>query len=146
MRARTRFINKYLDRITADTLAAYNDMAFKAERFTGREGYLSLIEPSSSKLDTVRVQGGRISNDEKIINAISARDEEEDALEYLSWVDSALDYLETADADAAWIVRTYFIDGDKDISKVQRYFNVERSAAYDKVRQALKRISRLLYW
>lgn len=140
------FINKYLDRITADTLSAYNDMNYKAERTTGRERYYSLMEPSGPKPDAVRVQGGQSSYDDKIINAISARDDEVIAHEFISWVDSALDYLESSDAEAAWIVWHYYIDGDKDISKVQKRFNIEKSAAYDKVKQALRRMSRLLYW
>ena len=140
------FINKYLDRITADTLAAYNDMVFKAERTTGRERYLTLLDAGAPKTDAVRVQGGQSQYDQKIIDAISARDDEVIATEVVSWVDSALDYLEKQDKDMAWIIRQYFIEGDKDITKIQLYFNVERSAAYDKVRQALSRMSRLLYW
>ena len=145
MRGR-KFINKYLDRITADALSEYSEMEYKAGQTRGREQYLSMTEASGPKTDSVRVQGGNSSMDEKMIRAIEGKDEELDAIEYLDWMDCALAYLDMNNPDDAFIIRTYYMNTDKDIRTIQRYFHVERSAAYDRARRALRRMSRLLYW
>lgn len=136
-----------LEQATKRILRGWNDRVWAQEHNAEKiEVIRARLTKTTQSVGSAPVKGGTSAKEEQWVNGISAIDELEKEIrradETQREVERCWDRLTE---DERFVLREVFVDGTG-IESVKNHFHVEKSEAYSRVKKALKRFSKLLFW
>lgn len=145
-------IYDYLDieQATKKLLRGWNDRIWAKEHNAEKiEVIRARLTKTTQSVGSAPVKGGTSAKEEELVNGINAIDRLQteilEADEDQAELERCWDRLTT---DERYLLREMFVDNEdhQGINRVKDFYHVEKSEAYARVNNALKRLARLLYW